>query len=76
MKEQYIEDTKIYLNMDFGSHIIQFEEAYLVSPGGTIYEIVSYDMQTQTLCFPYVAPNCTIHIPYDDEQVFLLQLDF
>lgn len=73
IKEQYVAGDKLYLKMDFGNHTIKFEEAYLVSQGGIIYEIVSYD--TQTLCFPYIAPNCSVYIPYDKNQVLHLQID-
>lgn len=75
LSRQYVEANKLYLILEPGNHVIHYEEAYLVSPGGTIYEIVSYDTQTQTLCFPNVAPNCSIYIPYDSNQTLHLQLD-
>lgn len=75
LKEQYIENDKLYLILDFGNHTIKYEEAYLVSPGGTIYEIVSYNIQEQTLCFPNIVPDCSVYIPYDENQVLHMQLD-
>jgi len=75
LTKQCVENNKLYLTLDSGNHVIHYEEAYLVSPGGTIYEIVSYDTKTNTLCFPNIAPNCNIYIPYDDDQTLHLQLD-
>lgn len=75
LEEHYVKGDKLYLELDFGNHTIKFEEAYLVSPGGTIYEIVSYDSQTHVLCFPYIAQACSIYIPYDENSLLHLQLE-
>lgn len=75
LKESYITDNKLYLVLDSNNHIIKFEEAYLVSPGGSIYEIVSFDKETLTLCFPHIAPDCCIYIPYDTDSLLCLQPD-
>ena len=75
LQKSYVANDKLYLDLDIGKHTLKFEEAYLVSPSGTIYEIVSYDEQTHTLCFPNVAPDCCVYVPYDDNSLLRLQLD-
>lgn len=74
LSDYYTKDNKLYLQLDAGAHTIKFEEAYLVTPSGSIYEFVSYDAAKQSLCFPYVTMECNIYIPYDNDSVLHLQL--
>lgn len=74
ISSQYVDGNKLYIVLDTGNHTIKYQEAYLRSPGGDIYEIVSYDDKTCTLCFPYLSQECNIYIPYDDG--FVLHLLF
>lgn len=75
LEKSYVANDKLYLDLNASTHAIKYEEAYLVSPSGTIYEIISYDEQTDTLCFPNIAPDCCVYVPYDDNSVLRLQLD-
>ena len=73
LEEHYVSNDRLHLVLDTGNHEIKYEEAYLVSATGTVYEIVSYDDSAHSLCFPYVPYECNIYIPYgNDLQLHLL----
>ena len=73
LEEHYVSNDRLHLVLDTGNHEIKYEEAYLVSATGTVYEIVSYDDRAHSLCFPYVPYECNIYIPYgNDLQLHLL----
>lgn len=74
LKEHYVKGDKLHLILDSGNHNIKYEEAYLISPGGNVYEIASYDSKTYTLCFPYTTQECNIYIPYDTDSILHLLL--
>ena len=70
----YIKNDKLYVIMDTGNHTIRYEEAYITSYSGSIYEVVSYDLKTRSLCFPYIPQGCNLYIPYDDDSLLELPL--
>ncbi len=73
LEEHYVSNDRLHLVLDTGNQEIKYEEAYLVSATGTVYEIVSYDDSAHSLCFPYVPYECNIYIPYgNDLQLHLL----
>ena len=74
LAEHYIEGNKLYLMLDTQNQTIKYEEAYLLSPGGDVYEIISYDSKNHTLCFPYIAQECNIYIPYGEDSLLHLLL--
>lgn len=74
LKEHYVDGNKLYLELDTGNHTIKYEEAYLLSSGGNIYEIVSYNSNSYSLCFPYITKECNIYIPYDEDSLLHLSL--
>lgn len=67
LEEHFVSNNKLHLVLDTGNHEIQYEEAYLVSATGSIYEVVSYDDKAHSLCFPYVPYECDIYIPYGED---------
>lgn len=74
LTKHYVAGNKLYLELDTGNHTINYEEAYLLSSGGNIYEIVSYDSTSYSLCFPYISKECNIYIPYDEDSLLHLSL--
>ncbi len=67
LERHYVANDKLHLVLDTGNHKIKYEESYLVSATGTVYEVVSYDDNAHSLCFPYVPYECNIYIPYGDD---------
>ena len=74
LNEHYVVGNKLYLVLDTNDQTIKYEEAYLLSPSGDLYEIISYDSQNHTLCFPYIAQECNIYIPYGQDSILHLLL--
>ncbi|MBQ7776051.1 MAG: hypothetical protein IJ379_09020 [Lachnospiraceae bacterium] len=70
----YVKNDKLYVIMDTGNHTIRYDEAYITSYSGSIYEVVSYDSKTRSLCFPYISQGCKLYIPYDNDSLLELAL--
>lgn len=69
----YVEDGYLYIQIK-GDHI-QFQNAYMETLDGTVYEVISYERKTGILCFPYIEDTeSNIYIPVRDAAPFHLLL--
>lgn len=65
LEDDYVEDGVLYIRLT-GDNIL-FDEAYLEMPDGTVIPVLSYDKNSQTLCFPFITEAETnIYIPVKD----------